>query len=121
MRRAFWAEPPTMMSQPVSSATAPRLAPPRRNRRRAGSGSSLAASRASSLASTPGMPARAMLILSAAADHRPQAPRNHERHHDVNRQEGHDRRHGEEMHQPRIVIAAEQRSELAQLHRLPDG
>ena len=32
-----------------------------------------------------------------------------------------DRRHGEEMHQPRALVAAEQGRQLLQLHRLPDG
>ncbi len=42
------------MSQPVRKASAPRLAPPRRNSRRVGSGISLAASLISSFGSTPG-------------------------------------------------------------------
>src|SRR5262249_53079677 len=48
------ADGPSMMSQPVRKASAPRLAPPRRNARRVGSGMSLAASLISSLGSTPG-------------------------------------------------------------------
>ena len=55
---------PSMMSQPVRKASAPRLAAPRRKPRRAGSGISLAASLISSLGSTPGMILRwRMMIL----------------------------------------------------------
>jgi hypothetical protein len=43
-----------MMSQPVSIASEPRLAAPRRNSRRDGAGNSFAASLIRSLPSTPG-------------------------------------------------------------------
>ena len=48
-----------------------------------------------------------------------QALRHHERHHDMHDQEQHDRRHGEEMHVARQLVAAEQRRQPPQLHRLP--
>ena len=33
----------------------------------------------------------------------------------------HDRRHAEEMHEPRVLEAAEQRQQFGELHRLPYG
>ena len=43
-----------------------------------------------------------------------------ERHDHVDDQKADDRRHGEEMHVARALVAAEQRGQLLQLHRLPD-
>src|SRR5436305_15338663 len=103
-----------MMSQPDSNASAPRLAPPRKNARRAGSGISFAASLISSLGSTPGgfLRKRAITSSSTTRHHGAQALRHRERHHDVHHQERRDRAHGEEMHVPRRVITAEHRGEL---------
>src|SRR5580700_3682444 len=78
-RSALSAVGPSMMSQPVSVASAPRLAAPRRNRRRDGSGSSLAASLIRSFGSTPGIFLRSRAMVrssnSAADDHGAQALR----------------------------------------------
>src|SRR5215468_10247191 len=98
---AFSAEGPSMMSQPERNASAPRLAPPRRNSRRVGSGRSLAASLIRSFGSTPGMALRrrGMTDLSTTDDHGAQAPRHHERHDHMDDEKTDDRRHGEEMHE----------------------
>src|SRR5215813_7913751 len=119
---AFSADGPSMMSQPERSASAPRLAPPRRNSRRVGSGRSLAASLIRSFGSTPGMDLRRRGItdLSTADDHGAQAPWYHECHDHMDNQKADDRRHGEEMHEARGIVAAEQRGQLLKLHRLPD-
>ena len=123
MRSAFSADGPSTMSQPVSSASAPRLAVLRRNRRRDGSGSSLrgvldeepgvdAWTRCGSahrrLLQRPRIMARRLLGTSSAMT--TWTTRNSD-----------DRGHGEEMHQPRALVAAEQGRQLLQLHRLPDG
>src|SRR6266498_4824514 len=123
MRSAFSAERPSMMSQPVRKASAPRLAPARRKWRRVGAGRSLAASLARSAASTPETDVRERDIprLLAAPDHGPQALRHDDRHRDMDGEEDHDCGHGEEMDEPRGVISAEQGGQLAQLYRLPDG
>src|SRR5665213_1428590 len=122
----FSAEKLSDTSHPVSSVSAPRLAPPAMKRRRAGSGISLAASLTSSRLSTPGISSermRPMLSLlensSAADDHGAQALRHQQRQHDMNHQEGDDRRHADEVDVTRDIIAAEQRRQVLQLHRLP--
>src|SRR5215470_5770028 len=111
-----------MMSQPVRNVSAPRLAPPRRNSRRVGSGMSLVASLIRSLGSTPGITLRmrGMAPSLSSDDHGTQRLRHDEGHDDVNEQETNNRRHGEEMDITGRIIAAEQRGELLQLHRLPD-
>src|SRR6185437_6260561 len=112
---------PSMMSQPVRKASAPRLAAPRRKPRRAGSGISLAASLISSLGSTPGMILRWRMGVSLPSrDHGAQAPGHQQREQHMHGQKSDDCRHGEEMHVARKIITAEQRSQLLELHRLPD-
>src|SRR5262252_7276786 len=101
-----------MMSQPVRKASAPRLAPPRRNSRRVGSGISLAASLISSFGSTPGGFPRMrdiapLLSFLAPRDHRAQAFRHQQRHHHVDHEKAYDRGHREEMHVARGLIAAQ--------------
>ena len=59
-----------MMSQPVSVASAPRLAAPRRNSRRDGSGNSFAASLIKSFGSTPGIFLRSRGIV-CSSNYRP--------------------------------------------------
>src|SRR5262245_10589547 len=112
-----------MMSQPVRKASAPRLAPPRRNSRRVGSGISVAASLMSSLASTPGgflrMRDMASLPLTTG-DHGAQALRHDQCHDDVDHQEADDRGHGEEVHIARGIVTAEDSGQLLQLDRFPD-
>src|SRR5437016_1220309 len=97
------------MSQPVRKASAPRLAPPRKNRRRVGSGISLTASLTRSFRSTPGMGLRMrdMIDLLTSGDHGAQALRHHEGHDHVDDHKSDDRRHGEEMHVARGVVTAE--------------
>src|SRR6476646_9516263 len=131
-------------SQPVKSVSAPRLAPPAMKRRRVGSGISLVASLTRSFLSTPGIRSlrmRPMMLSSnsylsmifsenqfptfpdhvlAPDDHGAQAFRHQYRQRDMHHQEGADRGHAEEMHVARHVIAAEQRRQILQLHRLPD-
>src|SRR5256885_1908336 len=111
-----------MMSQPVRKVSAPRLAPPRRNSRRVGSGRSFAASLIRSFGSTPGigLRMRGMRFLLTSGDHGAQTFWHHEGHDDVDHDEAHDRCHGKEMHVAGGVVAAEQRGELLQLHRPPD-
>src|SRR5438270_8836515 len=116
------------MSQPVRKASAPRLAPPRRNRRRVGSGMSFAASLARRWASTPGGFLRMRDILGiwslswlSAGDHGVQRLRYERAHDDVNDEKGDDCRHGEEVHVACCRITAEQSGEFLQLHRLPNG
>ena len=60
-----------MMSQPVSVASAPRLAAPRRNSRRDGSGNSFAASLIRSFGSTPGIFLRSRGIVCSSKNYRP--------------------------------------------------
>src|ERR1700680_3383458 len=122
-RSALSAEAPSVTSQPDSSASAPRLAPPCRRRRRARSGRSLAASLTSSLASTPGtgFDLRGIAVFSVAADHSAQALGHQERHDDMDYDEARNRRHGDEVDVARSFVAAEHRGERLQLHRLPDG
>src|SRR5437763_5319231 len=114
------AEDSSMMSQPVKKARAPRLAPPRRNSRRVGSGISLAASFIRSWASRPVLRMRGMSDLLPSDDHGAQTFGHQECHDHVNDRKPDDGGHGEEMHVPRCVIAAEESRELLQLHRLPD-
>src|SRR5580704_9419115 len=113
-----------MMSQPVSMATAPRLAAPRRNSRRDGSGSSLPASLIKSFGSTPGICLRWRDIIfstgSAANDHRAQAFWHEDREQYVHSQESYDRCHRGEVHVARGIVAAEECREPPELHRLPD-
>src|SRR5208283_3692327 len=124
-RSAFSELSPSMISQPLSTASAPRLAAPRRKNRRDGSGSNLAASLIRSFGSTPGSGLRRRVTdfsprLSAAGQHRAQALRhqNGERHmHDQERNDG---RHGGEVHITRGIVAAEETGQMLQLHRLPD-
>src|SRR5208282_5860083 len=123
-RSAFSAVSPSMISQPLSIASAPRLAAPRRKNRRDGSGRSFAASLISSFGSTPGTGLRRrgtdFSSASAADNHRAQAlgHDNGERH--VHDQERDDRRHGGEVHITRGIVAAEETGKGLKLHRLPD-
>ena len=110
---------PSMMSQPVRKVSAPRLAAPRRKLRRIGSGNSLPASVIRSFGSTPGMILR-MRMAHFPVDHGAQALGHQQRQQDVHHQEADDRRHGEEVHVARSIVAAEQRGQLLELHRLPD-
>src|SRR5262249_34059535 len=119
------------MSQPVRNVMAPRLVAPRRNSRRAGLGRSLAASLIKSLGSTPGMVLRTFGIAlssnlalvsprsSSAKYHGAQASRHQDCEHDVNHQECHDGRHGEEVDVARRIVAAEHGGDFLKLHRLP--
>src|SRR6266436_9663406 len=116
------------MSQPVRNASAPRLAPPRRNRRRVGPGMSFAASLTRRRASTPGgffrmrdMLGSGTLSWLSADDHGAQRFRDEKAHDDVNDEKGDDCSHGEEVHVACRRITAEQSGEFLQLHRLPDG
>src|SRR3984893_16430372 len=112
------------MSQPARNVSAPRLAPPRKNTRRAGSGMSFAASRIRSLASTPAGSLRCRDMSprpSTARDHGAQGSRYQQRHGHVKDGERYNGRHGEEVHVPRRIIAAEHRGKLLQLYRLPNG
>src|SRR5882672_7970428 len=90
------AEKPSDTSQPVSSVSAPRLAPPETKRRRVNSGIVLTASLINNFLSTPGIRSlrmRPMMILpifSAADDHRAQALRHQQCERDMNHQEGDD-------------------------------
>src|SRR5262245_447407 len=93
-----------MMSQPASAASAPRLAPPRRNSRRVGCGISFAASLISSPGSMPGgaFRMRDMVLVSLRLnlppdDHGAQALRHQDRHHHVHDQEADNRGHRQEM------------------------
>src|SRR6201995_2248803 len=109
--------------QPVSSASAPMLAPPEMKRRRVKSGMAFAASRTSSCLATPGsrsLRMRPMMTSSTSDDHGAQAFGPQQRQHDMHDQKQHDRRHAEEMDIARPVIAAEQGHQPVQLHRLPD-
>src|SRR6202035_1182117 len=120
------AEKLSVTLQPVKSVSAPRLAPPAMKRRRAGSGSSLAASLTSSFWSTPGMssersrPMMSSPRILAADDHGAQALRHQHRQRDVHDQERADQRHADEVDIARDVVAAEQGRQVLQLHRLPD-
>src|SRR5215469_13209590 len=98
-RSALSALGPSMMSQPVSVASAPRLAAPRRNRRRDGSGNSLAASLIRSFGSTPGifLRSRGIVFSSAADDHGAQTLRHQQRQRHMHGQKADDLRHGQEM------------------------
>src|SRR5690242_17661107 len=99
-------------SHPVSSVSAPRLAPPVMKRRRVRSGIAFTASLIRSLLSTPGMRRKlflAMMVSSSAADdHRAQALGHQNRERDMDDQEQADQRHADEMHIARGVVAAEQ-------------
>src|ERR1700730_16711461 len=88
-RNALSAEAPSITSQPESSTSAPRLAPPCRKRRRAASGKSLAASFTKSFASTPGigLTIRDIKTSSVAANHGPQTLGHQECHDDVDHDE----------------------------------
>src|SRR5664279_5155717 len=110
---------PSIMSQPVRKASAPRLAAPRRKPRRAGSGINLAASLISSLGSTPGMILLWRMILFPR-NHGAQALRHQQRQRHVYSQEPDDRAHCDEMHVAGNIVAAEQRGQFLELHRLPD-
>src|ERR1700722_12224837 len=124
---SIWsAEKLSVTSQPVNSVSAPRLAPPAMKRRRAGSGSNLAASLTSNLLSTPGIrslrsrPMTYPLVFLATDNHGAQALWHQHRQRDMHDQERHDRRHADEMHVTRHIVTAEQRRQILQLHRLPD-
>src|SRR6516162_285181 len=94
------AESLSSTSHPVSSVSAPRLAPPEINRRRVRSGIAFMASLTSSCLSTPGIRSfrmRSMVQISSAADdHRAQALRHQDRQHHMHDQEGDDQRHADE-------------------------
>src|SRR5260370_7021265 len=112
-------------SQPVSSVSAPKLAPPAMKRRRARSGMNFVASRTRSFLSTPGIRSErsrpmSVLLELAADDHGAQAFRHQSRERDVHDQKRNDRRHTDKMHITRDIIAAEQRRQPLQLHRFPD-
>src|SRR5947199_2098672 len=91
------------MSQPVRRASAPRLAPPRRNRRRVRSGISFSASLTRRAGSTPGGFLRMRDILGSgtssltADDYGAQRLRNDKAHDDVNDEKGDDCGHGEKV------------------------
>src|ERR1700722_12311498 len=78
-RSALSAVGPSMISQPVSVASAPRLAAPRKNSRRDGSGRRFAASLNKSFGSTPGiffaLARHCLLLTLPAEDHGAQALR----------------------------------------------
>src|SRR5579863_3719815 len=81
-RSAFSDVGPSMISQPVSIASAPRLVAPRRNSRRDGAGKSLAASVMRRFGSTPFIGWRGRDIAfspSTAEDHGAQALRHDQR------------------------------------------
>src|SRR5882757_6571455 len=88
------AEKWSVTSQPVSSVSAPKLAPPEMKRRRVRSGMVLTASLSSRLLSTPGiirLRRRPMISLpdfSAADDHGAQALRHQQCERDMNHHEG---------------------------------
>src|ERR1700680_5149329 len=112
-------------SQPVSSVSAPKLAPPAMKRRRARSGINFVASLTSSCLSTPGIRSErsrpmTYLLELASDDHGAQAFRHQHRQRDMHDQERDDRRHADKVDVTRDVIAAEQRGQILQLHRLPD-
>src|ERR1700733_14756799 len=108
------AEKLSVTLQPVKSVSAPRLAPPAMKRRRAGSGSSFAASRIKSFLSTPGMSSERSRPMTnspqklAADDHGAQALRHQHRQRDVHDQERADQRHADKVDITRHVVAAEQ-------------
>src|ERR1700682_619631 len=121
------AEKLSVASQPVSSVSAPKLAPPAMKRRRARSGIALTASRTNKCLSTPwirSLRSRPMMcppkIASAADDHGAQAFWHQHRERDMHDQKCDDRRHADKMDVTRHIIAAEQRGQVLQLHRLPD-
>src|SRR5215831_12285760 len=119
LRNTFSAVSPSMMSQPVRNASAPRLAAPRRNERRAGSGINLAASLIRSLGSTPGMSLRARILLLSNY-HGTQALRHQQREQHVDAKKADDRAHCDKVHIAGEIVAAEQRGQFLKLHRLPD-
>src|SRR3954467_12442627 len=95
------AEDESITSQPVSSVSAPRLAPPAMKRRRLTSGIVLMESLISSRLSTPGIRNGRLAMVSCSAltadDHRAQTLRHQQREQNVNDEEGADRGHAEEM------------------------
>src|ERR1700748_2888171 len=111
-------------SQPVRMVSAPKLPPPVIKRRRVGSGITFIASLMSNFLSTPGIRSFRMrpmeILLSAPDDHRAQALRHQDRQPHMNYQEGDDQRNANEVNVARHVVAAEQRHQPAELHRLPD-
>src|SRR5579859_3977809 len=123
-RSAFSDVSPSMMSQPLSMASAPRLAAPRRNSRRDGSGKSLPASLIRSFASTPGTDLRWRAIVlvpfSAADDHGAQALGHQHGQGHMHDEKSHDRSHGGEMDIACGVVAAEKAGQPLELDRLPD-
>src|SRR5215475_3410953 len=121
-RKAFSALRLSVMSQPVSMASDPKPSDWRRNVRRVGRSSLRAASLMRSFASTTArrwMPV--MTDPSTSPQHRQQAARHEQRHGDMDEDEQGDRRHGQEMHDARTLIPAEEGRERLQLHGLPDG
>src|ERR1700690_3441801 len=110
---------PSMMSQPVRKASAPRLAAPRRKPRRAGSGINLAASLIRSLGSTPGIILFWRMMLFPR-DHGAQALQHQQCQRYMHAEESDDRAHCDKMHVAGKIVAAEQRGQFLQLHRLPD-
>src|SRR5579871_3159294 len=120
-RSALSADTPSTTSQPARNATAPRLAPPRKNARRAGLGRSCTASFTRSFGSTPGAPLRLRIVpLLPSNNHRAQAFRHEHGKQHVDHEKGDDRAHGEEVHDARIVITTEDEGQFLELHRLPD-
>src|SRR5262249_164998 len=121
-RKVFSAVGPSMMSQPVSIASEPRLKAPRRNSRRDGCGNSFAASLIRSLASTPGGALRFWGIgfpLSPKYNGA-QAVWHEQRKDDMDGKKSQDCRNGEEVDITCGVIAAEQHGQIFELHRFPD-
>src|ERR1043165_1810177 len=107
-----------MMSQPGRNASAPRLAAPRRKPRRLSSGISLAASLIRSFGSTPGMILRWRML--SPRDHGANGLRHQQRQQDMYDQEADKHSHANKMDIAGEVVAAEQRGQFLELHRLPD-
>src|SRR5262245_44415075 len=112
---------PSIMSQPVKKASAPRLAAPRRKPRRLASGISLAASFIRSFGSTPGMILRWRIVaFLPSGDHCTEPFRDDQRERNMHNEKSDDRGHSEEMHVACSVVASEQSGQLLKLDRFPD-
>src|ERR1700716_1920605 len=112
-------------SQPVNSVSAPRLSPPPMKRRRGGSRMVFTASPTSNCLSTPGIRSeRSRPMINppelAPDDHGTQAFRHQQRQRKMDDHEPDDRRHADEMDVTGDIVAAKQRPQPMQLHRLPD-
>src|ERR1700722_15053618 len=111
-RSAFSDVSPSTISQPLSTASAPRLAAPRRKNRRDGSGKSLPASSIRGLGASPGKTLRFRAldssVPSSADDHRAQALGHQERQAHMHDQKRDDRRHRGEVDITRGVVTAEE-------------